>query len=192
MRRAPRHSCRSWWTRAASSPPTSPASSDAVDGINIKLAKCGSLREALRMIATARAHGMLVMVGCMIETSLGITAAAHFTPLRGRRRSRRRRAHRRRSVHRRDDRPRPDHVADRTGTRRQTQMTGPRPCRGRPARSRYPAPTPTPFPMRWQRASCLGRVWWCRCGGGRSSASSRGRQPSAVAVSNIKTDCRRA
>src|SRR2546427_826628 len=45
------------------------------------LAKCGSLREALRMIATARAHGMLVMVGCMIETSLGITAAAHFTPL---------------------------------------------------------------------------------------------------------------
>jgi L-alanine-DL-glutamate epimerase-like enolase superfamily enzyme len=53
----------------------------AADGINIKLAKCGSLREALRMIATARAHGMLVMVGCMIETSLGITPAAHFTPL---------------------------------------------------------------------------------------------------------------
>jgi L-alanine-DL-glutamate epimerase-like enolase superfamily enzyme len=53
----------------------------AVDGINIKLAKCGSLREALRMIAVARAHGLLVMVGCMIETSIGITAAAHFTPL---------------------------------------------------------------------------------------------------------------
>ena len=53
----------------------------SVDGINIKLAKCGSLREALRMIAAARAHGLLVMVGCMIETSLGITAAAHFTPL---------------------------------------------------------------------------------------------------------------
>jgi L-Ala-D/L-Glu epimerase / N-acetyl-D-glutamate racemase len=52
-----------------------------VDGINIKLAKCGSLREALRMIAVARAHGMMVMVGCMIESSLGITAAAHFTPL---------------------------------------------------------------------------------------------------------------
>ncbi|PYP11517.1 MAG: hypothetical protein DMD56_06540 [Gemmatimonadetes bacterium] len=58
-----------------------PRLSGAVDGINIKLAKCGSLREAVRMIATARAHGMLVMVGCMIETSLGITAAAHFTPL---------------------------------------------------------------------------------------------------------------
>ena len=52
-----------------------------VDGINIKLSKCGGLREALRMIATARSHGMLVMAGCMIETSLGITAAAHFAPL---------------------------------------------------------------------------------------------------------------
>ena len=53
----------------------------AVDGINIKLSKCGGLREALKMIATARSHGMLVMAGCMIETSLGITAAAHFAPL---------------------------------------------------------------------------------------------------------------
>jgi L-Ala-D/L-Glu epimerase / N-acetyl-D-glutamate racemase len=58
-----------------------PRLAGVVDGINIKLAKCGSLREALRMIATARAHGMLVMVGCMIESSLGITAAAHFAPL---------------------------------------------------------------------------------------------------------------
>jgi len=53
----------------------------AVDGINIKLSKCGGLREALKMVATARSHGMLVMAGCMIETSLGITAAAHFAPL---------------------------------------------------------------------------------------------------------------
>jgi L-alanine-DL-glutamate epimerase-like enolase superfamily enzyme len=52
-----------------------------VDGINIKLAKCGGLREALRMVAVARAHGLMVMVGCMIESSLGITAAAHITPL---------------------------------------------------------------------------------------------------------------
>jgi L-alanine-DL-glutamate epimerase-like enolase superfamily enzyme len=52
-----------------------------VDGINIKLAKCGSLREALRMVAIARTHGMMVMVGCMIESSIAITAAAHFTPL---------------------------------------------------------------------------------------------------------------
>ena len=52
-----------------------------VDGINIKLAKTGSLREALRMIAIARAHQMMVMVGCMIESSVGITAAAQFCPL---------------------------------------------------------------------------------------------------------------
>ncbi len=58
-----------------------PALVGKVDGINIKLAKCGSLREALRMIAIARAHHLTVMVGCMIESSLAITAAAHFTPL---------------------------------------------------------------------------------------------------------------
>lgn len=52
-----------------------------VDGINIKLAKTGSLREALRMISVARAHHMMVMVGCMLESSIGITGAAHFTPL---------------------------------------------------------------------------------------------------------------
>jgi L-alanine-DL-glutamate epimerase-like enolase superfamily enzyme len=58
-----------------------PKLAGAVDGINIKLAKCGGLREALRMIATARAHDMMVMAGCMIESSLGITAACHFAPL---------------------------------------------------------------------------------------------------------------
>jgi len=52
-----------------------------VDGINIKLAKCGSLREAIRMIAVARAHHLQVMVGCMIESSIAITAAAHLAPL---------------------------------------------------------------------------------------------------------------
>jgi L-alanine-DL-glutamate epimerase-like enolase superfamily enzyme len=50
-----------------------------VDGINIKLAKCGSLREARRMIVTAKAFGMRVMCGCMIETTLGIAAAAHLS-----------------------------------------------------------------------------------------------------------------
>lgn len=58
-----------------------PPLAGCVDGINIKLAKCGSLREALRMIAIARAQHLMVMVGCMIESSLAITAAAHFTPL---------------------------------------------------------------------------------------------------------------
>ena len=51
------------------------------DGVNVKVMKAGGLREALRMIAVARAHGLQVMLGCMIETSLGITAAAHLAPL---------------------------------------------------------------------------------------------------------------
>jgi L-Ala-D/L-Glu epimerase len=58
-----------------------PKLAGAVDGVNIKLSKCGGLREALKIVATARAHGMLVMAGCMIETSLGISAAAHLAPL---------------------------------------------------------------------------------------------------------------
>jgi L-Ala-D/L-Glu epimerase / N-acetyl-D-glutamate racemase len=53
----------------------------AFDGINIKLMKCGGLAEAMRMIAVARAHGMKVMLGCMIESSVAITAAAHLSPL---------------------------------------------------------------------------------------------------------------
>jgi L-alanine-DL-glutamate epimerase-like enolase superfamily enzyme len=53
----------------------------AVDGINIKLAKCGSLREALRMVHVARALDMQVMAGCMIESSLGISAIAQIAPL---------------------------------------------------------------------------------------------------------------
>ena len=53
----------------------------AVDGVNIKLAKCGSIREAFRMIATARAHNLRVMCGCMIETTLGIAPAVHFAGL---------------------------------------------------------------------------------------------------------------
>jgi len=58
-----------------------PKLAGVVDGINIKLAKCGGLREAVKMAAVARAHGMRVMMGCMIETSLGITAAAHLAGL---------------------------------------------------------------------------------------------------------------
>ena len=58
-----------------------PALADCVDGINIKLVKCGGLLEAMRMISVARAHKLKVMMGCMIESSLGITAAAHLTPL---------------------------------------------------------------------------------------------------------------
>lgn len=50
-------------------------------GINIKLAKCGGIREALRMIHVAKAHGLKVMLGCMIESSVGIAAAAHLGSL---------------------------------------------------------------------------------------------------------------
>ncbi|MCX6135237.1 MAG: dipeptide epimerase [Ignavibacteriales bacterium] len=53
----------------------------AFDGINIKLMKCTGLREALRMIHTARACGMKVMIGCMIESSVAISAAAQLSPL---------------------------------------------------------------------------------------------------------------
>jgi len=58
-----------------------PALVGCVDGVNIKLVKCGGLLEAMRIIHVARAHGLQIMIGCMIESSLGITAAAHLTPL---------------------------------------------------------------------------------------------------------------
>ncbi len=50
-------------------------------GINIKLMKCGGIQEAVRMAAMARALGLKLMIGCMIESSLGISAAAAVTPL---------------------------------------------------------------------------------------------------------------
>jgi L-alanine-DL-glutamate epimerase-like enolase superfamily enzyme len=52
----------------------------AYDGVNIKLQKTGGLRAAGRMIDRARGLGLEVMIGCMIESSLGITAAAHLAP----------------------------------------------------------------------------------------------------------------
>jgi L-Ala-D/L-Glu epimerase len=52
-----------------------------VDVINIKLAKCGSLREAMRMIHCARAHHLQVMLGCMVESTLGVAAAVQLSPL---------------------------------------------------------------------------------------------------------------
>ncbi len=53
----------------------------AYDGINIKLMKCGGITEALKMIAMARTLNMKIMIGCMVETSLAVSAAAHLTPL---------------------------------------------------------------------------------------------------------------
>jgi L-alanine-DL-glutamate epimerase-like enolase superfamily enzyme len=58
-----------------------PRVAGCVDGINIKLMKCGGVRQALKMIHTARAHHLQIMLGCMIESSLAITAAAHLSPL---------------------------------------------------------------------------------------------------------------
>ena len=50
-------------------------------GINVKLMKCGGLREAYIMIKAARASGMKVMIGCMTETSCAVSAAAQLSPL---------------------------------------------------------------------------------------------------------------
>jgi L-alanine-DL-glutamate epimerase-like enolase superfamily enzyme len=50
-------------------------------GVNIKLAKTGGLREAVRLAHSARALGLGVMLGCMIESSLGIAAAAQIASL---------------------------------------------------------------------------------------------------------------
>lgn len=58
-----------------------PQLAGVVDGVNIKLAKCGGPTEALRMIHVARAHNLRVMLGCMVESSLGIAAAAQLAPL---------------------------------------------------------------------------------------------------------------
>ncbi|MEE2876627.1 MAG: dipeptide epimerase [Candidatus Neomarinimicrobiota bacterium] len=58
-----------------------PEISNAFDGINIKLMKCGGLREASRMIKMARERDMKIMLGCMVETSVAITAAATLSPL---------------------------------------------------------------------------------------------------------------
>jgi L-alanine-DL-glutamate epimerase-like enolase superfamily enzyme len=58
-----------------------PRLAGCVHGVNIKVQKAGGLREARHMIAVARAHGLQVMLGCMVESSVGITAAAHLAPL---------------------------------------------------------------------------------------------------------------
>ena len=58
-----------------------PKLAEAYDGINIKLMKAGGIQEALRMIQLARIVNLRIMLGCMIESSLAIAAAAHLTPL---------------------------------------------------------------------------------------------------------------
>ena len=58
-----------------------PDLAQAFDGINIKVDKAGGLQESLRMIWMARSLGMKIMLGCMVSSSLSITAASHLSPL---------------------------------------------------------------------------------------------------------------
>jgi L-Ala-D/L-Glu epimerase / N-acetyl-D-glutamate racemase len=57
------------------------ACAERAHGINIKLAKSGGIREAVRMVHAARALGLGVMLGCMVESGLGIAAGAHVASL---------------------------------------------------------------------------------------------------------------
>ena len=54
---------------------------DVVDGVVIKLMKNGGIKPAMQMIELARSFDMQVMLGCMVESSVGVTAAAHLAPL---------------------------------------------------------------------------------------------------------------
>lgn len=58
-----------------------PVLAGCVTGINVKLAKCGGIREALRMIELAHTFDLKVMLGCMVESSVGISAAAQLASL---------------------------------------------------------------------------------------------------------------
>lgn len=58
-----------------------PALAHCVDGVNLKLMKCGGVTEALRIVATARAYGLKTMIGCMGESSVAIAAGASLSAL---------------------------------------------------------------------------------------------------------------
>jgi L-Ala-D/L-Glu epimerase len=61
--------------------PDIPRLADAFDGVCIKLDKAGGMLEAFRMIQMAKSLGMKTMLGCMISSSVTITAAAHLSPM---------------------------------------------------------------------------------------------------------------
>jgi L-Ala-D/L-Glu epimerase len=52
-----------------------------VEGVNVKMLKCGGWQRAADMLRFARSEGLKVLLGCMIESSIGVTAAAHLAPL---------------------------------------------------------------------------------------------------------------
>ncbi len=76
------------WTKPPSHPfarPLNPSDipklAGAFDGVNVKLDKCGGILEAYREIQVAKSLGMKTMLGCMISSSVSVTAAAHLSPL---------------------------------------------------------------------------------------------------------------
>lgn len=58
-----------------------PKLKDAFDGVNVKLDKSGGILEARRWIDVARSLSMRIMIGCMVSSSVTVTAAAHLSPL---------------------------------------------------------------------------------------------------------------
>jgi muconate cycloisomerase len=58
-----------------------PGFANCVDGVNIKLMKCGGITEALHIAATAKAHSLETMIGCMGESSVSIAAGASIGAL---------------------------------------------------------------------------------------------------------------
>ena len=58
-----------------------PRLANIYDGVNVKLDKAGGIQEAYRMIEIAKSLGMKTMLGCMVSSSISVTAAAHLSPL---------------------------------------------------------------------------------------------------------------
>jgi L-alanine-DL-glutamate epimerase-like enolase superfamily enzyme len=58
-----------------------PGLAGAYDGINVKLDKAGGILQGYRMIQIARALGLRTMLGCMVSSSVSVTAAAQLSPL---------------------------------------------------------------------------------------------------------------
>lgn len=58
-----------------------PKLAECYDGVNVKLDKCGGMQQAYAMIKAAKALGMKTMLGCMVSSSVSVTAAAHLSPL---------------------------------------------------------------------------------------------------------------
>jgi L-Ala-D/L-Glu epimerase len=54
---------------------------NSYDGVNIKLDKCGGIQAAMRALQVAKSLGMKTMLGCMVSSSVSVTAAAHLSPL---------------------------------------------------------------------------------------------------------------